>query len=156
MHACVQRRAEAVHKQPVAPDCVVSSVEPNRCVAVHGTALMPNASTPPRSPPASFQSKVVFGLASVLQYSISCNFFPCHIFPHKMLHLGFERALIISEVYNNKFAQTVILRHRDKLMLQYLVKSSVIRLFKILTLPAILFVTLLKLVFLQQMLLVLD
>ena len=76
----------------VAPDCVVSSVEPNRCVAVHGTALMPNASTPPRSPPVSFQSKVVFGLASVLQYSIGCNFFPCHIFPHKMLHLGFERA----------------------------------------------------------------
>ena len=73
-----------------------------------------------------------------------------------MLHLGFERALIISEVNNNKFAQTVILRHRDKLMLQYLVKSSVIRLFKILTLPAILLVTLLTLVPLQQMLLVLD
>ncbi len=73
-----------------------------------------------------------------------------------MLHLGFERALIISEVYNNKFAQTVILHHRDKLMLQYLVKSSVIRLVKILTLPAILLVTLLKLVPLQQMLLVLD
>ncbi len=73
-----------------------------------------------------------------------------------MLHLGFERALIISEVYNNKFTQTVILHHRDKLMLQYLVKSSVIRLVKILTLPAILLVTLLKLVPLQQMLLVLD
>ena len=73
-----------------------------------------------------------------------------------MMHLGFERAPIISEVYNIKFAQTVILHHRDKLMLQYLVKSSVIRLFKILTLPAILLVTLLKLVPLQQMLLVLD
>ncbi len=73
-----------------------------------------------------------------------------------MLHLGFERALIISEVYNNKFAQSVILHHRDKLMLQYLVKSSVIRLVKLLTLPAILLVTLLKLVPLQQMLLVLD
>ncbi len=73
-----------------------------------------------------------------------------------MLHLGFERALIISEVYNNKFAQTVILHHRDKLMLQYLVKSSVIRLVKFLTLHAILLVTLLKLVPLQQMLLVLD
>ena len=76
----------------VAPDCVVFSVETNRCVGVHGTASMPNASTPARSPPVSFQSKVVFGSASVLQYLIGCNFFPCHIFPHKMLHLGFERA----------------------------------------------------------------
>ena len=33
---------------------------------------------------------------------MGCNFFPCHIFPHKMLHLGFECAKYLPQFAGKK------------------------------------------------------